>query len=701
MDRTNSLSLENLGVFVLGFFLLAFPLFFLSITTDAFVLPKQALLGIAGGLSLFIVALRAVSLGSLRLRRTPFDFPLILFGAALLLSSFFSVNRMDSLIAFVPLLFALMLFFGVVNLVKNERAASFLSFSFLGSAVLLSAFSLLSYLKVYILPFDFSKAQVFSPFGSIFDELIFLILVGSFGLYLSLPYLRKLQGGNLPAGRQGLSFPKEGIFPIVSSVLILTGVAISALVAWTLQKPNILPFETGFQTAFAAISQDTGRVVQGFLFGSGFGTYLTDFTRFKQAAFNLNPALWNLYFFRSSSFVLELLATTGVLGLLSFGFLLFKMLRMRPLVLPFLVASVLVLILPFSFLNLVSFVIILALVSSFEAARGKPGFSETEIQLVAFQKGVLALGSPGESRREAGKALPYGFMTVVLVLFLVLAFFSGRYVYSDFVFQKALVAASQNQGSATYDLQRQAIRLFPQREAYHRIFSQTNLNLANNLAASVPQGSSPSAQQQQTIVTLVQQSINSARLAAQLSPASSISWQNMAGIYRSLIGFGQNAENFAIVATQRAIALDPNNPQLYVSLGGIFYQLQSFDDAIAQFQIAIRLKPDFANAYYNLGHALEQKGELELALQQYQTVKNLVSNNKESLDQINKEIEALQTKIGQAPTAAEDLGEAQNQPPLEVNQPGTTLPEQKPPVEIPGPQSSPTPTKTPTPTPRR
>ncbi|MEK9178662.1 MAG: tetratricopeptide repeat protein [Patescibacteria group bacterium] len=692
MERNYSLSLENLGIFIIGFFFLIFPVFFLTVTTDAFVLPKQIILALSAAIGLFIVALRAVSQGSLRLRRTPFDLSLLLFGAAVLLSSIFSVNRTDSLIAFVPFLFILILFFAVVNLSRSEKSANFLSFSFLGGASLLSVFSLLTYFKVYILPFGFTKNQAFTPFGSSFDQSIYLILALSFGLYLCLPYLRRLAGSNF-------SIPKEGIFPLVSTALLLAGSLITLLIVLTIQKPNILPFGTGFQTAFAAISQDTGRVVQGFLFGSGFGTYVTDFTRFKQATFNLNPNLWNLYFFRSSSFILEILATTGLLGLLSLGLLLYKMLRRKPLVLPFLVAGALILILPFSFLNLTAIIMILALVSSYEAAKGHKDFSETEIQLVAFQKGVLALSENSQSRGSQ-KMLPYGFMTLVIILLLVLGFLSARYFYSDVLFQKSLVAASQNKGSETYDLQRAAIGTFPNREAYHRIFSQTNLSLANNLAASVPQGSSPSAQTQQTIVSLVQQSINSARITAQLSPASSISWQNMAQIYRSLIGFGQNAENFAIVATQRAIALDPNNPQLYISLGGIFYQLQRWDDAIAQFQIAVRLKPDFANAYYNLGHALEQKGELELALAQYQAVRNLVSNNKESLDQINEEIKALEAKIGAGKAGAKDLGEAQNQPPLEVNQPEAQLPPQEPPVKIPEPGVTVTPTKTPTPSPK-
>jgi len=133
----------------------------------------------------------------------------------------------------------------------------------------------------------------------------------------------------------------------------------------------------------------------------------------------------------------------------------------------------------------------------------------------------------------------------------------------------------------------------------------------------------------------------------------------------------------------------------------IYYQMGQYDNAIREFQVAITLKPDFANAYYNLGHALEQKGDLQNALVQYQTVRNLVQANKDSLATIDKEIKALQDKIGQGSESAKDLGEAQNQPPLGVDQPAAQLPEQKPPVQIQGPQITVTPSKSPTPTPKQ
>src|SRR4029079_18949613 len=145
--------------------------------------------------------------------------------------------------------------------------------------------------------------------------------------------------------------------------------------------------------------------------------------------------------------------------------------------------------------------------------------------------------------------------------------------------------------------------------------------------------------------TLVQQSINGARQATTVSPNNSINWQNLSTIYRSLIGFGQNAESFAILAARQAVNLDSTNPQEYINLGGIYCQLGSWDNAIAAFQQAVNLKPDFPNAYYNLAHAQIQKGDLQNALTNLNAVKNLVASDKTNSAKVEEEIKALQAQI--------------------------------------------------------
>ncbi len=510
--------------------------------------------------------------------------------------------------------------------------------------------------------------------------------------------------------------------------MILARLSVTVYQLFTTQKPLLLPFETGFQTAFAAISQDAGRIAQGFLFGSGFGTYATDFTRFKQVAFNSYQNLWNLTFFRSSSFVLELLATTGVVGIAAFLFLVLSLLSDsfaktkaeivtrvgNPFVLSLLLLILGAFLLPFSVVITSLFFFIAGLFAAtqslFAPTTRHERYYDVELQFVASKKGffTVSMAPVGETHTTKEdktyiQILPVSFFVLFVLFSGIVGFFLYRYVYSDILFQRSLVAAAaQNQGIQVYNLQNNAINLFPYRDGYYRIYSQVNLALANSIAAST-QGGSPSADIQQTVTTLIQQSINAGRRSTQLSPLTTANWQNLSSVYRSLIGFGQNAEQFAILTQQQAVALDPNNPQGYINLGGIYYQLRLWDQAQSQFQLSVNLKPDFANAYYNLGHALEEKGDLQNALLAYQTVKTLVANEKESVKKIDAEIVTVQQKVGttQEPKAQEQQAAVGNQPPLGIVTPAPTLPTQKRQVEIPGPQSTPTPSVSPTPSPKQ
>lgn len=710
--------LENISLILLGILLLTFPLILTPLTTDLFVLPKQIILGVVVVALLLFFGAKMISDGAVRLRRTPFDLPVLLFCVVSFVSGLFAVNRADSLIAFVPLFLTILSYFLIVNVAKSRSSLFFLLSCLVIGASLTSALALLSFFKIYLLPFAFTKIQSFSPLGSLLDQAMYLVLVLPIALYFARPFvdfiISMLSGKSIfdkPEENQELAqttILKVSAFAIA---VVLIGLAIGiTLYQLLVVRPSggllILPFEIGFQTAFAAISQDVGRVAQGFFFGSGFGTYITDFARFKQATFNLNQTLWSLTFFRSASFVLEILATIGVLGLGSFLFLVFKVLgsstfrktkniRENPVVFSVIFAIIVAFLLPLSPLLVTLFFFIIGLFTAAEGLRDHHNFFDVELHFVAFKKGFIpVVASPVATHERVTtedksftKLLPVSFFIIFVLLSLLLGFFSYRYVASDLLFQDSLIAAAANNGLKTYNDQTNAINVFPYRDAYYRIYSQTNLAIANSLAAQQPRNASPSAQTQQTIYALIQQSINGARNATIISPLTSLNWQNLASIYRALIGFGQNAENFSIASMQQAIALDPNNPQGYLNLGGIYYQLAQWDLAQRQFQVAINLKPDFANAYYNLGHALENKGDLQNALVAYQTVRTLVSNDPNDLKRITEEIAALEKKLGgetskksETPTAS-----SVNQPPLNISTPSAQLPEREPQVQIPPP----------------
>lgn len=696
MEQKNELLsyIQNISLFLLGVLFMAFPVIFTTITTNPIVLPKQVLLGGVVIVLLVLQVIKMLSEKSVKLRRTSFDIPIVLLAIFSFLSSIFAVNRADSLTSFVPYLFAILGFFLIVNIVKDKNSLLFLMFSLIIGSVLLSLSSVLSFFKIYILPFPGTHAQNFTPLGSGLEQEIYLILVFAMSFYYLWRFFRsKARAKEQDALSQDVNkMSSQEMTKAVSfgatSFIILLGIIVTTYTLFTLDKPFILPIETGFQTAFSEVSLDSGRIAQGFLVGSGFGTYAVDFARWKQAAFNQDPILWNLSFFRSSNFVLELLATTGVLGLCAFIFLLIRALKeihsapQNKMLLSLIFLLIFSFLLPLSFVTQTLFFIILGLFAANQGLITKANnrFFDIELQIVALRKGLIAMETP-HSRNEKSLILPSLTAVLIILLGAWITYNGVIYTISDLTFQKSLVAAAQNNGSLTYQHQAQAISTFQYRDGFYRVFSQTNLALANTLASQTPRGSSPSAQVQQNITTLIQQSINSARAATTVAPQTYLNWQNLSSIYRGLIGFGQNAESFAIATAQQSINLDPNNPQEYISLGGIYYQLGAWDQAQNQFQIAIALKPDYANSHYNLGHALEQKGDLQNALIQYQVVRNLVANDKTSLDQIDKEIAVLQGKAEKGSKTSGSPNQA-----LNINTPSAQLPPQNPPVKIPAPQ---------------
>lgn len=692
--------LESASLFGLGILLFLFPLFMLTATTDAYTLPKQILLGALTFLVVLFFGIKSLIKGQVIIRRTPFDIPVLLFTAAVLISSLLATNKADALISFVPFFFTVLAFFAIINTAKDKNSSLILATSLLAGGVVVSVLEVLSFLKIFVLPFAFTKFQLFNPFGSMLDQVLYLVILLPLAVYLASPVIKMLKGRN---ASEAVSFEGGGEkgktnavgFAVCGAIIGIGILASSYLLFKTPANAGgllMLPYETGFQTGFAEISQDTGRVFQGFLFGSGYGTYITDFTRFKQPAFNDNQAIWGFTFFRSSSLALELLATTGVLGILMFVFLLYKILKNRFVLSVMFLGALAAILLPFSFSIIALFFILLGLASSIHASSSKAqneGFLDVELELVALQKGLISFDTtPSRKKNSVLPAIILGIMVIVIGL---IGWFSGKYVLSDTIFQQSLVAASQNNGTVTYQNQAKAISIFPYRDAYYRIFSQTNLAIANSIASQQPQGQAPSTQTQQTILTLIQQSINAGRTSLTYGPQTMLNWQNLSSVYRSLIGFGQNADQFALLAGQQAIALDPNNPQEYINLGGIYYQLGQWDNAIRQFQTAVLLKKDLANAYYNLGHALQEKGDLNSALAQYQEVQRLVASDKPNLDKINQEIATLQKRIAEGGQAG-GPNPTSNGENLNVSTPSSQLPPQEPPVKIPGPSEKPTPT---------
>lgn len=703
-ERGYSGIISSISTVVIAIIALLLPVFFLTGTTEYFTFPKQILVFSGSFLLLGLFCLKSLIERRITFVKNPLNLPVFAFTLVVVLSAYLSPSSINALPQAMAVVGAAILFFVVVNLINDKQNLNIVLFALVIGSVIGGLLTALSSFGVYLLPFEQTRNEFFNTLGSPIQMIGFLtpIIILTAATFLN----RYRKNGIITLRKAPNAF-----YTISFVILSITIGVIIYSIASSGDKPVLLPFEHGFQIALASVSQDETRLLPAFLFGSGYGMFSDVFTKFHLASFNALPS-WNLTFSFSSSYALELIATTGILGFITYFFIIIKFVKshgrmvIRPIFLS--VASLLALsfIIPFSFtLVALLFVLLAFYVVSLRLRSNTKSVEEIVVSIVT-NGSFIEIDQPTTRRNSI--ILPV-ILTVVSIGFMVYSLFfliakdgfgaKGlyHYVLSDMLFTQSLQPDALASGQQTYDLQVEAIQTYPYRADFYRIFSQINLTLATNLVNSQNDAPTVSEEVQNAILQQLQQAINSSRQAVILSEESSLNWRNLGQIYRNLIGVGQDAEQYAIASYNKAVALEPNNPAVRIELGGIYYQLGEFDLAQNQFQIAASLKPDYANAYYNLGHSLEEKGQLAAALQQYQIVKQLVANDDQAVALIDQELQALQTRIGDegeqvTPEANVEPTDDTN---LELQNQQAQFPERDPLETIPGPPTGEEPETTP------
>lgn len=88
-----------------------------------------------------------------------------------------------------------------------------------------------------------------------------------------------------------------------------------------------------------------------------------------------------------------------------------------------------------------------------------------------------------------------------------------------------------------------------------------------------------SGSDQQLRYTYVQQAINAARLATSVDPMNPSNWENVSAVYAALIGWGRNADKFAILAAREAAHLSPGRPESHRFLAEVYSRARRAADA--------------------------------------------------------------------------------------------------------------------------
>lgn len=684
------------------------PLFFFNQTTEFYEMPKLAFLVVSTiilfGLWIFSWILK----GKVQITRTPLDIPLLLLLGIVLVSTFFSVSRFSSIYGNFPrvhgssvswVVYILLYFVTVSNLKNLLRIKTFL-YVIYGSAAIVAMVSVLSFFGLY-LPFNFAQAANFTPTGSSFSAVALLLLL------LPLPLLSIVNANKfLPVPfALGLSILFGVAIALIGSVPTYIALAVVFALCYLVAKPHktakfrkalplfLTPVIVVALTLALAYLPFPGNPVQSMqssfpkeiqlpfaiswkvsasafrdapLIGTGPSTYLFNFTSYKPLEFNVLN-FWNFSFDTAYNEFLQVWASLGLLGLLALTIVALVVLNNTRknlslvtgtdtdnshIIVPAFSVSALtgILLLAVHATTLVSMVATLLVFAVLMA-------SQKQIREKVMNLSMGLKASTADDKQF--DLLP----VIVFVLFLVGAapvlYNTYNTVLADYYHRQALLQANQS-GNATYTNLQKAESLNPYIDLYRIDMAQTNFALANAIATQKgPTEENPEGtltdQDRQTIQTLLSQAINEGRVAVALSPLSARNWEVLASIYRNITGVAQNALTFSLDAYGRAIQRDPLNPNLRISVGGIYYTAQNYDLAIRFFTDAANLKPDNANAYFNLAIALRDKGDLQNAKLVADQAVNLLSKNPDTQDYkiasaLQKELE---DKIAENPDATE------------------------------------------------
>jgi len=632
------------------------PLFFLPITVEFYEFNKLILLAVIVTLGALAWALKAVLTGKLGIRRSPFDLPVLVFWLVTLVSTIFSDSRIVSLFGqyarWHPSLFSVTIVTALYFLVGwhiNEKTLRRLLWAFVFSATVGALLFLPQYFGANLFGQDWSNRVTFTPLGS---PAVLALFIGAVAGVV----LKKL----LDAQNRWLKIALTADLFVFTAVLTLLGSAVGglALVAAVLTTVLTSSLATLTKSRFHIL----GALAAGLVFalivfgpplfgkstflnrsfpqevtldlrnswsvsatsfrqkpfwGSGPSTFLSDFTRYKPLRFNQSQ-LWTIRFDKPLNEYLLTFAEEGLIGILAWLILIVVVVR--------------------------------------EAIRRKgwealplagavlAGFILTNATILPAVLLAIALGTilPDRENDNAGTENKVGWKHVILLLIVmglgILEFIWLYRAYTAEYWQRHS-RTTDNLAQAYNDQVKSATSL-PWQTSYRLSLSQTAFLTANELAKK----EKPTDADKQQVKQLVAQAINEARIATDLNALNAGNWENLAQIYRSLIGAAKDAEQWSIDSYQKAINLDLFNPLLRVGFGGLYFQLAQYNLAAEQFRAAVNLKSDFANAHYNLGRTYKELGEKALAIQELETALQLSDPGVQGYEEAKKVLDELKKK---------------------------------------------------------
>ena len=395
------------------------------------------------------------------------------------------------------------------------------------------------------------------------------------------------------------------IVTVVMIIACLGGLILTAYQAIPTWQTTALPFWVNWQ-----ILLESYKNWKQLLVGVGAENFLAAFTAGRPATLNMTT-IWNTRFMEGSTLLFHVATVYGLVGAAAFGWFLTGLNPVRQ----------------GSTLTRVSF--LLAALSLI--------FLPPSLEAFVLIVTILILSEPSSVPKRFNLLwLRYPIAAFILILVVAAGYGLYRAYAAEIFFARSLKAIESRDGTAAYNLQIQAITKNSRITRFHTTYAQTNLALANALAATAT-GSAD----HQTTTQLIQQAIREAKIAVGLAPNNIVAWENLASIYQALTGVAQGADQWTVAAYQKAITLDHTNPVLRLRLGGAYTGQQKFDEALQTYATAISLKPDYANVYYNIAFVYRQQKKYLQSSQAIKETLKYATTAREGTERLQKELEEL------------------------------------------------------------
>jgi len=688
--------ISKISIYLLAFLM---PIFFLPWTSNVLDFNKQALLIVLVFVSLFAWILKTLISGKLKISLSLVHIPIILLFLVYLISTIFSAWRYGSFWGWpqitaeslITLLGFSLLYFLLVNIFEKREILHLITM-LLFSCFLAIAFGSLQLFGKFLLPFDFSKGSLFNTIGmvnilGVFTAVLLPLLVIS----LIINTKKYLKGFAMVAIILSaillilVNFPTAWWLVIVGSAMIIAfgmqkreffdsrwlvlpmfflalalffslfGFQIPASLSGAVRPSEI------FLTQKDGLDIATQTLRDSPIFGSGPGTFVYNFSKYKSISFN-QSSFWNIRFNQAGSKFLTTLSTTGILGALSFlvliGFFVFygiKFLFKKPdkaqtenlsraldektseevlskteeernegffwilgsgIFISFTVLSIGYFLYESSLsLDFVYFLLIGSFISLFSSAKKefllKPSSLITLVVTFVF--------------------------TMVFIFGLGILILGGQKYLAEINYSKGVRAWQEGRGAQSLEYLTKTVRINPKIDLYWRELSQVYLWSIDEVARSTDLSREEITQR---IQIFINNTVNSAKVATDVNPNNVANWSVRGFIYQNLIGVISGTKDWAVDSYEEALKLEPTNPYFPTQSGISLLKENTFlseedterrrenlSKAEEQFKKAIELKSDYAPAHFQLAIVYQAQGKQLEAISELERARDSAPND--------------------------------------------------------------------------